>query len=79
MKPIDYVMLTLGAASLAIAALESMGKIELRIAPGVMLLLAAVFVGRAVLRIKLRGRERQRQMMLKEIPRRPLGIADDEP
>lgn len=79
MKPIDYVMLTLGASALVIAALETMGKIELRIPPGAMVLLAAVFVGRAVLRIKLRGRERQRQMMLREIPRRPLGIADDEP
>jgi hypothetical protein len=78
MKPIDYVMLTLGAGCLAIAALQSMGKIELRFPPGAMLLLAAVFVGRALLRIKLRGRERQRQMMLKEIPRRPLGIADDD-
>jgi hypothetical protein len=78
MKPIDYLMLTLGAASLVIAALESMGRLELRIPPGAMLLLALVFVGRALLRIKLRGRERQRQMMLREIPRRPLGIADDD-
>ena len=79
MKPIDYVMLSLGAGSLVIAALESMGKLELRIPPGAMLLLAAVFVGRAILRIKLRGRERQRQMMLRKFARRPLGIDDDQP
>jgi hypothetical protein len=79
MKPIDYVMLTLGSSALVIAALETMGEIHLRVPPGAMVLIAAVFVGRAVLRMKLQGRERQRQMMLREIPRRPLGISDDEP
>ena len=77
MKPIDFVMLTLGATALAIAALEWKGVIELRIEPRVMMLLAVVFWGRVVLRLRMQGFRRQREMMLREIPKRPLGLGDD--
>jgi hypothetical protein len=77
MKPIDFVMLTLGATAVAVAALEFKGVIELRIDPRVMMLLAIVFWGRVALRLRMHGFRRQREMMLREIPKRPLGITDD--
>jgi hypothetical protein len=78
MKPIDLIMLGLGGAAFVTACLEWMGVVSLRVpAPG-MAVLGIVFVGRVVLRLKLQGRERQRQAMLQEIPRRPLGIEDDD-
>jgi hypothetical protein len=78
MKPIDYVMLALGAAAEVTAILERAGVVTLRVEAPAMALVGIIFIGRVVLRLKLQGRERQRQMMLREIPRRPLGIADDD-
>jgi len=78
MKSIDYVMLGLGAISIALAAAEWMGKVQLRVEPRAMILIAVLFVGRVVLRLKMQGRERQREMMLREVPKRPLGLEDND-
>jgi hypothetical protein len=78
MKPIDYVMLALGATAEVVALLERAGVVTLRVESPVMALIGIVFIGRVALRLKMQGRERQRQMMLREVPRRPLGIADDD-
>lgn len=78
MKSIDYVMLLLSATALVIAGLEYAGAVQLRIDSRVMILLGVAFAGRVVIRQKLQGRERQRQMMLREVPRRPLGIEDED-
>jgi hypothetical protein len=43
-----------------------------------LVLLGLALIGRVVLRLKMQGRERQRQMMLREIPKRPLGIDDED-
>lgn len=78
MKPIDYVMLALGATAEVMALLEWTGYVTLPVPTQAMSVIGIVFIGRVVLRLKMQGRERQRQMMLREIPRRPLGIADDD-
>jgi Flp pilus assembly protein TadB len=78
MKPIDFIMLALGAAAEVTAILEWAGVVTLRVEAPAMSLIGIVFIGRVVLRLKLQSRERQRQMMLNEVPRRPLGL-DDQP
>ncbi len=78
MKPIDYIMIGLGVAAIATAVAEMSGALTLRIDARGMSLIGIVLIGRVVLRIKMQNRLRQRDMMLREIPKRPLGIADDE-
>jgi hypothetical protein len=78
MKPIDFIMLALGAAAEVAAILEWAGVLTLRVEAPAMSLIGIVFIGRVVLRLKLQSRERQRRMMLNEVPRRPLGL-DDQP
>jgi hypothetical protein len=68
----------LAATSIGLAVAEWMGRITLRVEPRIMLLLAALFVGRVLVRRRLQGREQQRQMMLKEVPKRPLGLDEEE-
>jgi hypothetical protein len=77
MKPIDYIMIGLGAAALATAVAEMSGALTLRIDARGMSLIGIVLIGRVVLRIKMQNRLRQRDMMLREIPKRPLGIDED--
>lgn len=78
MKPVDSIMLALGAGAIAMAVAEWMGAVETRVDARAFLLIALVCVGRVLLRMKLRNAARQRQMMIDEIPKRPLGIVDDE-
>jgi hypothetical protein len=77
MKPIDYIMIGLGVAALATAVAEMSGALTLRIDARGMSLIGIVLIGRVVLRIKMQSRLRQREMMLREIPKRPLGIDQD--
>jgi hypothetical protein len=78
MKPIDYIMIGLGVAALATAVLEMAGTFTLRIDARGMSLIGIVLIGRVLLRMKMQNRQKQREMMLREIPKRPLGIDDDE-
>jgi hypothetical protein len=78
MKPLDYVILLLGAGSIALAIAEWMGAVQHRLDPRLLILLGLALMGRVVLRLKMRGRERQREMMLREVPKRPLGIDDED-
>jgi hypothetical protein len=78
MKSLDYVILLLGAGSIALAIAEWMGAVPHRLDPRLLILLGLALIGRVVLRLKMQGRERQRQMMLREIPKRPLGLEDEE-
>jgi hypothetical protein len=77
MKPIDYTMIGLGVAALATAVAEAMGALTLRIDARGMSLIGIVLIGRVMLRIKMQNRQKQREMMLREIPKRPLGIDQD--
>jgi hypothetical protein len=77
MKPIDYIMIGLGVAALATAVAEMSGALTLRIDARGMSLIGIVLIGRVVLRIKMQNRLKQREMMLREIPKRPLGIDQD--
>src|SRR5690349_6424758 len=76
--PIDYIMIGLGVAALITAVLEAMGMFELRIDARRMTIIGMVLVGRVLLRVNMQNRARQREMMLREVPKRPLGIADDD-
>lgn len=78
MKPIDYIMIALGVAALLTAVAERVGVLTLRVDERGMLLIGIVLIGRVLLRVKMQNRARQREMMLREVPRRPLGISDDE-
>jgi hypothetical protein len=78
MKPIDYIMIALGVAALGTAAAEAMDYLTLRIDARGMTLIGIVLIGRALLRVKMQNRAQQREMMLREVPKRPLGISDDD-
>ena len=77
MKPIDTIMIVLGVAALGVALAEAMGMFTLRVDARGMTLIGLVMIGRVVLRIKMQGKARQREMMLREVPKRPLGIDPD--
>jgi hypothetical protein len=78
MKPLDYVILLLGAGSIALAIAEWMDVVPHRLDPRLLILLGLALIGRVVLRLKMQGRERQRQMMLREIPKKPLGLEEED-
>ena len=71
-------MIGLGAAALVTAALEAAGQFALRVDARGMTLIGIVLIGRVMLRIKMQNRAKQREMMLREIPKRPLGITDED-
>ncbi len=79
MKPVDVTMLVVGASAFVIAALEWMGVFHFRVEPQAFLLVGIVCVGRVMLRIKLRNAALQRQAMIDEVPKHPLGLMDDGP
>jgi hypothetical protein len=64
--------------ALGTALSEALGMFVLRIDARGMTLIGLVMIGRVVLRIKMQGRARQREMMLREVPKRPLGIDDED-
>ena len=78
MKSLDYVILLLGVGSIALAIAEWMDVVSHRLDPRLLVLLGLALIGRVVLRLKMQGRERQRQMMLREIPKKPLGLEDED-
>jgi hypothetical protein len=78
MKSLDYVILLLGVGSIALAIAEWMDVVSHRLDPRLLVLLGLALIGRVVLRLKMQGRERQRQMMLREIPKKPLGIEEED-
>lgn len=74
MKPIDFVMLGLGALAVVGAALESRGIIPARVEPKMLLIVALLFWGRVALKLRMQGFRQQRQKMVEEIPKKPLGL-----
>ncbi len=78
MKSLDYVILLLGVGSIALAIAEWMDVVSHRLDPRLLVLLGLALIGRVVLRLKMQGRERQRQMMLREIPKKPLGLEEED-
>ena len=74
MRPVDSIMLALGVASIGMAIAEWMGAVQTRVDPKAFVLIAAICVGRVLLRIKLRNSVRERQSMIDEVPKRPLGL-----
>ena len=74
MKPVDITMLLVGTAAFVISLLEWMGVFRFRVEPQAFLIVALVCWGRVALRIKLRNVARQRQAMIDQVPKRPLGL-----
>jgi hypothetical protein len=77
-KPIDLIMIGLGVAALATAVAEAMGMLSLRVDARGMTLIGILLIGRVMLRMKMQNRAKQREMMLREVPKHPLGIVDDD-
>jgi hypothetical protein len=74
MKPIDLVMLALGAGALVLALLESRGVVPARVDQRVLMIVALLFWGRVALRLRMERFRQQREKMLQEIPKKPLGL-----
>ncbi len=70
-------MLGLGVCSLIASVCEAMGVFSLRIDARGFLIIGLVLIARVVLRIKMQNRALQREQMIREVPKHPLGIDDE--
>jgi hypothetical protein len=69
----DNLLLVLAAVALALAIVQEVHPIGFRIQPGVMIVVALLLT----LRWALRRQRQKRADILKDVPRRPLGLSDE--
>ena len=73
MKFREHLPLALAAAALGLAIAQRIHPFGNRIPPGILIVVALLFI----LRYAMQRQLRKRNKLLNEVPRRPLGISDD--
>lgn len=73
MKFREHLPLVLAVAALGLAIAQKIHPFGNRIPPGILIVVALLFI----LRYAMQRQLRKRNKLLNEVPRRPLGISDD--